>query len=609
MEILKMNEKEIDIYGRPMYMDLKPDQPLKADESTELLHCKTWDAEAALRMLYNNLNPNVARNWQELIVYGGSGRAARNWKEFHKITQALKELEPDETLCVQSGKPVYIAPSHKEAPRVIIANSNIVGHWSTQDYFDKLDRMGLMMYGQMTAGSWIYIGTQGILQGTYESFAAAGKMDFGTDSLAGKLILTAGMGAMSGAQPMAATLNDAVILDVEVDEKEIARKVEEDYCDKMTSDLDEAIEWALDAKKNKEALSIGLVGNAAETHPELLKKDIIPDIVTDQTSAHEVKKYVPVGFNKNYVELLESGVEIREGEYVRESFKSMATHVKAMIDMQAKGAVVFDYGNAIRNQVELALDITKGQASPANGMTEKDVEDLKQHLKKLSLETVRKKDGGYTYPGFVLKYVRPLFCEGKGPFRWACLSGDPKDLAAIDDALLSTFPDDKPLVRWIERVREKVPILGLPTRICWLGYGDRAKFGLIINDLIKEGTVSAPVVIGRDHLDCGSVASPSRETEGMKDGSDAVADWPLLNFALNAVNGASWVSFHNGGGVGIGKSLHAGMVLVIDGTKERAKRIKRVLTVDPGTGIARHVDAKYDKALEVAKKKGIKIPK
>jgi urocanate hydratase len=605
----KQLQKEIDVYGRPMYMDLKPEKSLAADESTELLRCKTWDAEAALRMLQNNLNPHVARKWEELIVYGGSGRAARNWKEYHKIIRALEKLEPDETLCVQSGKPVYIAPTHKDAPRVIIANSNLVGHWATQDYFDKLDRMGLMMYGQMTAGSWIYIGTQGILQGTYESFAAAAKSDFKSDSLAGKLILTAGMGAMSGAQPMAGTLNDAVILDVEVNASEIKRKVEEDYCDKMTEDLDEAINWAIEAKEKKEPLSIGLVGNAADIHPELVKRDIIPDIVTDQTSAHEVKKYVPSGYSKNYVELLEEGEKIREGEYTRESLKSMASHVKAMIDMQTKGAVVFDYGNAIRNQVELAIDIVYGNAPPTGGMTEKDVSMLKDHLEKLQLTTVRDKKGGYIYPGFVLKYVRPLFCEGKGPFRWACLSGNPKDLAAIDDALVSTFPDDKPLVRWIERVRKQVPILGLPTRICWLGYGDRAKFGLIINDLIKEGTVTAPVVIGRDHLDCGSVASPSRETEGMKDDSDAIADWPLLNFALNAVNGASWVSFHHGGGVGIGKSLHAGMVIVADGTPEKAERLQRVLTVDPGTGVARHVDAGYVKALDVAKERKVKIPK
>ena len=602
-------KKEIDIYGRPMYMDLKPKEPLAADESTELLHCKTWDAEAALRMLYNNLHPKVARNWEELIVYGGSGRAARNWKEFHKIVRALKALEPDETLCIQSGKAVYVAPTHEDAPRVVIANSNLVGNWATQDYFDHLDRLGLMMYGQMTAGSWIYIGTQGILQGTYESFAAAGKMDFHTDSLAGKLILTAGMGAMSGAQPMAGTLNDAVIIDVEVLESEVARKVKENYCDKMTKDLDEALKWAVEAKERKEPLSIGLIGNAADIHPEFVKKGVIPDIVTDQTSAHEVKKYVPSGYDRNYVELLESGVEVREGEYVRESFKSMATHVKAMIDMQKKGAIVFDYGNAIRNQVELAIKIAMGKAPPEGGMTAEDVADLKRHLEQLNILTVRKEDGGYIYPGFVLKYVRPLFCEGKGPFRWACLSGNPKDLAAIDDALISTFPDDKPLIRWIDRVRKKVPILGRPTRICWLGYGDRAKFGLIINDLVKEGTVTAPVVIGRDHLDCGSVASPSRETEGMKDGSDAIADWPLLNFALNAINGASWVSFHHGGGVGIGKSLHAGMVIVADGTKAKAKRLQRVLTVDPGTGIARHVDAGYEKACRIAEERNVKIPK
>lgn len=602
-------KKEIEVYDRPMYMDLKPEKSLEADESDKILHCKTWDTEAALRMLYNNLHPKVARNWEELIVYGGSGRAARNWKEFHKIVRALKELEPDETLCIQSGKAVYIAPTHTEAPRVIIANSNLVGNWATQGYFDDLDRLGLMMYGQMTAGSWIYIGTQGILQGTYESFAASAKIDFNADSLAGKLILTGGMGAMSGAQPMAATLNDAVILDVEVKESEIARKVEEDYCDRLTTSLDEAIEWAMEAKKKKEPLSIGLVGNAAETHPELVKRGIIPDIVTDQTSAHEVKKYVPVGYDKNYVELLESGVKIREGEYVRESFKAMASHVKAMIDMQAKGAIVFDYGNAIRNQVELALNIVNNRAPPENNMTGEDVADLKQHLKKIGIQSVRNEQGGYVFPGFVLKYVRPLFCEGKGPFRWACLSGSAKDLAAIDDALLSTFPDDKPLTRWIDRVREKVPILGLPTRICWLGYGERAKFGLIINDLIKDGTVTAPVVIGRDHLDCGSVASPSRETEGMKDGSDAIADWPLLNFALNGINGASWVSFHHGGGVGIGNSLHAGMVIVADGSPERAKRLQRVLTIDPGIGIARHADAGYDKAIRIAEERKIKIPK
>lgn len=557
---------------RPMYVEERPKEPIKAYTGTEL-HCKTWDAEAALRMLMNNLNPKVALNWKELIVYGGAGRAARNWREYNKIVRALLNLEEDETLCVQSGKAVYIAPTHKDAPRVIIANSNLVPRWATQDIFDRYDELGLMMYGQMTAGSWIYIGTQGILQGTYETLAACGKTHFGS-SLRGKFILTAGMGAMSGAQPLAVTLNEGVILDVEVRRERIQQKVDEGYCDRITDDLDEALGWIEEAKKQGKPLSVGLVGNAAVIHPELVRRNVIPDIVTDQTPAHDLLSYVPIGDLNELDKLREKNPK----KYKELALESIAAHTKAILAMQKRGAIVFDYGNNLRAQAEKA------------GVK------------------IRTKRGDYAYPGFVPAYIRPLFCEGKGPFRWVALSGDPADIYKIDDVLLDLFPEDKILARWIGLARKKIPVIGLPARICWLGYGDRAKFGIEINKLVGSGELQAPIVIGRDHLDSGSVASPDRETEGMLDGSDAVADWPLLNFALNVANGASWVSFHHGGGVGIGNSLHAGMVIVADGTKKREKRLKRVLTTDPGIGIARHVDAGYTKAIKTAMEKGVKIP-
>jgi urocanate hydratase len=555
-----------------MYYEYKPSGPIKAPTGTTL-SCKNWDTEAAMRMLMNNLDPEVALIPGELIVYGGSGRAARNWLAYKQIIDILKELDENHTLCVQSGKPVYIAPTHPDAPRVIIANSNIVPHWATQEQFDKFDEMGLIMYGQMTAGSWIYIGTQGIIQGTYESFAAAGRKDFGVDSLKGKFILTAGMGAMSGAQPMAGTMNEAVILDVEVRPERIERKVKEGYCDKMTSDVNEAVKWALSAKKNNKPLSIGLVGNAGDIHPLLVKKGIIPDIVTDQTSAHSLLDYVPSGNLKKMDELKQKNPE----EYKKRALDTIAKHEEAILKMQEQGAVAFDYGNNLRAQAEAA------------GVN------------------VRNPDGSFKYPGFVPAYVRPLFCEGRGPFRWAALSGDCQDIVTLDRLVLEMFPDNETLVRWIKLANEKIPNLGLPCRVCWLGYGERTEFALRMNDLVKNGDVKAPVVIGRDHLDCGSVASPNRETEGMLDGSDAIADWPLLNFALNSVNGASWVSFHHGGGVGMGYSLHAGMVIVADGTKARAKRLQRVTTVDPGIGIARHADAGYKKAKEIAETSGIMI--
>lgn len=553
-----------------MHYEYRPKKPIRAPRGTTLT-CKNWDTEAAMRMLMNNLDPEVALIPEELIVYGGSGRAARNWLAYTQIVDILKNLDENHTLCVQSGKPVYIAPTHPDAPRVIIANSNIVPHWATQEQFDKYDEMGLIMYGQMTAGSWIYIASQGIIQGTYESFAAAGKKNFGADSLKGKFILTAGMGAMSGAQPLAGTMNEAVILDVEVYAERIKRKVKEGYCDKITADVHEAIQWVEEATKKGTPLSIGLVGNAGEVHPWLVKRGIIPDIVTDQTSAHALLDYVPIGDIKALDELRTKNPE----EYSRRSLDTIAKHEEAILEMQKQGAVAFDYGNNLRGQAELA-----GVA-------------------------VRNPDGNFKYPGFVPAYVRPLFCEGRGPFRWAALSGDPTDIAKLDKLVLELFPEDQTLVRWIKLAGEKIPHLGLPCRVCWLGYGERSTFALRMNDYVKKGIVKAPIVIGRDHLDCGSVASPHRETENMLDGSDAIADWPLLNFALNAVNGASWVSFHHGGGVGIGYSLHAGMVIVADGTDKRAKRLQRVTTVDPGIGIARHVDAGYEKAKEVAETKGV----
>lgn len=557
---------------RPMYYEEKPKHEIHAATGTAL-RCKTWEAEAALRMLENNIDPKVALMSDELIVYGGSGRAARNWREFNKIVETLKKLGSDETLLIQSGKPVGILKTYTYAPRVLIANSNLVPKWSTQEYFDKLDKLGLMMYGQMTAGSWIYIGTQGILQGTYETLAALADKHFNS-SLSGKFVLTAGLGGMSGAQPLAIKMNDGVGLIVEVFEDRVKRKVSEGYCDKISYDLDEALDLVLKAKKSKESLTVGLVGNIATVLPELVQKNIIPDVITDQTSAHDLLYYYPEGN-------LEEKLKLRENDpdrFKKEALVSIKKHVKAILDMQTKSAVCFDYGNNLRAQAEIA--------------------GLK----------IRNDKGEFLYPGFVQAYIRPLFCEGKGPFRWAALSGDPKDILRIDKALLETFPNDKPLHRWIHKAQESVPFIGLPTRVCWLGYGSRAKFGKVINDLVFKGELKAPIVIGRDHLDCGSVASPNRETEGMKDGSDAVADWPFLNALGNTACGADWVSIHNGGGVGIGNSTHAGMVIVATGTKEKEERLIRVLTCDPVLGIMRHVDAGYEDAMKVAKQKEIKIP-
>jgi urocanate hydratase len=558
---------------RPTYPELRPKREIKAQTGRKL-QCHNWDAEAALRMLRNNLDPRVALDWKELIIYGGQGRAARNWQEYHRIVEALERLTDEETLCVQSGKPVYVAPTHKEAPRVVIANSNIVPKWATQENFDRYDEMGLTMYGQMTAGSWIYIGTQGILQGTYETLAALARKEFGKDSLAGKFVLTAGMGGMSGAQPMAATMNGAVILDVEVRPERIRRKIAEGYCDRMTADLKEALGWIEEWKRKRRPLSVGLVGNAAEIHPQLVRTGVVPDIVTDQTPAHDIWSYVPEGELKAVEELRRNNPT----DYKRRAYESIVKHVQAILEMQRRGAICFDYGNNLRQQAEIG------------GLR------------------VRDEEGAFLYPGFLPAYIRPLFCEGKGPTRWAALSGDAKDILTLDEAVLEALPEDRRLRKWIRQAQNKVPFTGLPARICWLGYGDRAEFGKRINHLVARGEVSAPVVIGRDHLDTGSVASPNRETEGMPDGSDAIADWPLINFALNAINGASWVSFHDGGGVGIGYALHAGMVIVADGTKEREKRLERVLTVDPGIGIARYADAGYEIAARTAKRKGVNIP-
>jgi urocanate hydratase len=504
------------------------------------------------------------------VVYGGIGKAARSWECFDAIVRALRELADDETLLVQSGKPVGVFRTHREAPRVLISNSMLVPAWATWEKFYELDRKGLMMYGQMTAGSWIYIGTQGILQGTYETFAEAARQHFG-GSLAGRLVVTAGLGGMGGAQPLAATMNEGVMLAVEIDEKRIARRLETRYLDLFAPTLDEALDRAREALESRRALSIGLVGNAADVLPELARRGVVPDLVTDQTSAHDpLNGYVPN--RMTYAEAL----ALRKAEperYMAEARRSMAEHVRAMLELKAKGSVVFDYGNNIRAEAQ--------KAGVANA---------------------------FDFPGFVPAYIRPLFCEGKGPFRWACLSGELSDLAATDDAVLQTFPNDAALARWIRLARERVKPQGLPSRICWLGYGERAKMGLVFNELVRTGRVKAPIVIGRDHLDAGSVASPNRETEAMRDGSDAVADWPILNALLNAVAGATWVSVHHGGGVGMGYSIHAGMVVVADGTPEAAARLERVLTTDPGTGVMRHADAGYEKAIEVARERGVKLP-
>ena len=534
------------------------------------LSCKSWHQEAALRMLMNNLDAEVAERPQDLIVYGGSGKAARNWESYHAIVSALRELENDETLLVQSGKPAGIFKTHEYSPRVLIANSNLVGHWANWEEFRRLETLGLMMYGQMTAGSWIYIGSQGIIQGTYETFASIARRHFG-GSLRGKIVVSGGLGGMGGAQPLAATMAGAVFLGVEIDPERIRKRLQTGYCDRISSDLDEALSLVEGAARRGEALSVGLVGNCAEVLPELVRRGFTPDVLTDQTSAHDpLNGYVPARLS------LDEAAQLRRenaDEYLRRSMDSIATHVRAMLDLQKRGAVTFDYGNNIRGQ---AL-----KAGVSNALD---------------------------FPGFVPAYIRPLFCEGRGPFRWVALSGSPADIAVTDDLVLEMFAENESLARWIRLARERIRFQGLPSRICWLGYGERAAFGLRLNDLVARGKIEAPVVIGRDHLDCGSVASPYRETEAMKDASDAVADWPILNALLNTASGASWVSFHHGGGVGIGYSLHAGQVTVADGTPEMAKRIERVLTNDPGIGVARHADAGYAEARDFARRKGIRIP-
>ncbi len=534
------------------------------------LHCKGWLQEAPYRMLMNNLDPAVAELPEQLIVYGGTGKAARNWPAYHAIIETLKELEEDETLLVQSGKPVGVFRTHPDAPRVLLANSLLVPRWANWDYFRELEAKGLIMYGQMTAGSWIYIGTQGILQGTYETLAELARQHF-DGSLQGKLVLTGGMGGMGGAQPLAVTMNGGVVIDVEVDPARIERRLETDYCDLMLDDFDEALTRAEAAKAAGEPLSIGLVGNAADVFTAFAERGIVPDVVTDQTSAHdELNGYVPNDMT------LEEALELRTNDpkrYAKEALRTIARHVRAMIRLQKMGAVVFDYGNNIRGQAKSA------------GV-----------------------ENAFAFPGFVPAYIRPLFCAGKGPFRWVALSGDPEDIYRTDELVLELFSEDEALSRWIRLAQKKVAFQGLPSRICWLGYGERERFGLAINDLVRTGEIRAPIVIGRDHLDCGSVASPFRETENMRDGSDAIADWPILNALLNTSCGATWVSVHHGGGVGIGNSIHAGMVIVADGSKAAAERLSRVLTADPGIGIARHADAGYEAAKAFARTHGITIP-
>ena len=533
------------------------------------LTCANWQIEAAYRMLQNNLDPEVAERPQDLVVYGGHGQAARSWEALDAILDSLKGLKPDETLLVQSGKPVAIFKSHTDAPRVLIANSNLVPHWATQEHFDALAAKGLIMYGQMTAGSWIYIGTQGILQGTYETLASLA-VQKGWGSLKGKFVLTAGLGGMGGAQPLAITMNGGVGLIIEVDPERARRRQAIGYVDMVVDTLEEAMTLVEEAKDQKIPRSVGLVGNAAEIYPELVLRGVIPDVVTDQTSAHDVMSYVPADLTLAEAEALRKD---NPEEYRNRSMDSMAAHVRAMLEMKKRGAEVFDYGNNIRQR---AFD--------------------------------RGVKNAFDFPGFVPAYIRPLFCEGKGPFRWVALSGDPEDIYRTDEAVAELFPQDEHLQRWLKMAREKVPFQGLPSRICWLGYGDRAKAGLKFNELVAKGVVKAPIVIGRDHLDAGSVASPNRETEGMRDGTDAVSDWPILNALINTANGATWVSFHHGGGVGIGYSQHAGMVVVADGTPEAAVRLERVLTSDPGMGVVRHVDAGYPEAIAAAKKSHIQIP-
>jgi urocanate hydratase len=535
------------------------------------LSCKGWVQEAALRMLQNNLDPEVAERPQDLVVYGGNGKAARDWPSFDRICATLRSLGDEETLLVQSGKPVGVLRTHADAPRVLIANSNLVPKWATREKFRELERAGLTMYGQMTAGSWIYIGTQGILQGTYETFVAAGRRHFGSEDLRGRLIVSAGLGGMGGAQPLAASMAGAAFLGFEVDPQRLRRRLAQGYLDEEAPTLDEGLRRAEAARARGEGRSVGVVLNAAEALPELARRGIVPDLVTDQTSAHDpIHGYVPAGLS------LDEAAALRardEQEYARRSLSSMAVHVQALLDLRRKGAHVFDYGNNLRAMAQ--------EAGVADA---------------------------FAYPGFVPAYVRPLFCEGAGPFRWVALSGDPADIRATDDALIAAFPEKSALVRWLTLARARVQFQGLPARICWLGYGERARAGAIFNELVASGKVKAPIVIGRDHLDCGSVASPNRETEAMKDGSDAVADWPILNALVNAVNGASWVSFHHGGGVGIGYSLHAGQVIVADGTAQAGRRLERVLTSDPAMGILRHADAGYEDAIQVARERGVSIP-
>ena len=537
----------------------------------DALSCKNWQIEAAYRMIQHNLDPDVAEVPDELIVYGGRGKAARNWECYDAILETLKRLEPDETLLIQSGKPVGVAKTHTTSPRVLIANSNLVPNWANWEHFNALEREGLMMFGQMTAGSWIYIGTQGILQGTYETFVAAAKKHWNVYSLAGKLTLTAGLGGMGGAQPLAVSMAGGVSINIEIDPRRIQRRLETKYLDKSTDSLDKALEWAQDAMNTKTPLSIGLLGNAADLVPEFANQGIIPDLVTDQTSAHdELVGYLPNNFTFDEANALR---ESDSKKYIEESFRAMGEHVQGILALKAKGAIAFDYGNNLRAQAKKA-----------------GVEDA------------------FDYPGFVPAYIRPLFCEGKGPFRWVALSGDPKDIYKTDKKIMEMFSEDEALCRWITMAQEQVQFQGLPARICWLGYGDRAKFGIALNEMVRNGELSAPIVIGRDHLDCGSVASPNRETEAMKDGTDAVADWPLLNAMVNIAGGATWVSFHHGGGVGMGYSLHAGQVIVADGTDEMDSRLNSVLTNDPGMGIFRHVDAGYEDAIENAKEWDVDVP-
>ena len=558
------------VLERPATESAPPATPIRAPRGTTL-RCKGWQQEAALRMLMNNLDPEVAERPQDLVVYGGAGKAARNWPAYYAIVRTLEGLGNDETMLVQSGKPVGVFRTHEWAPRVLIANANLVGHWDSMERFLEFDRMGLTMYGQMTAGSWIYIGTQGILQGTYETFAAAARKHFGGD-LSGKLVVTGGMGGMGGAQPLAATLNGAAFLCVEVDAERIKRRIRQGYCDICVNDLDEALRILKQAVRQKQATSVGLVGNCADIIPEMARRGVVPDLLTDQTSAHDpLYGYIPRGLT------LQQAAELRRSDpdqYLKRSYESIGAHVQGMLDLQKLGAATFDYGNNIRT---------------------------------VAYEHAGVKDA-YAFPGFVPANIRPLFCEGRGPFRWVAHSGDPADIYRTDQLALELFADVPSVSRWIRLAQKHVKFQGLPARICWLGYGERALFGERINDLVASGEIKAPIVIGRDHLDCGSVASPFRETESMNDGSDAIADWPLLNALLNTASGASWVSIHNGGGVGIGYAMHAGQVTVADGTPEMRERINRVLTNDPGIGVARHVDAGYEEAIECAQRTGIKVP-